>query len=79
MNIGGVIDDHYRYKMPVPKIKVEGKGNGIKTVIINMTSMAKALKIPPTCKKKKKKKLKKNLFFRKRLDKIFWIYFRNTK
>ena len=30
--------------------KVEGKGNGIKTVIVNMTEIAKALGRPPTCK-----------------------------
>lgn len=30
--------------------KVEGKGNGIKTVIANMSDIAKALARPPTCK-----------------------------
>lgn len=49
MNIGDVKDAHYRYKMPKPVIKVEGRGNGIKTVLVNMSDMAKALKVPPTC------------------------------
>lgn len=30
--------------------QVEGKGNGIKTVIVNMVDVAKALNRPPTCK-----------------------------
>lgn len=33
-----------------PLIQVEGKGNGIKTVIVNMVDVAKALNRPPTCK-----------------------------
>lgn len=31
-------------------LQVEGKGNGIKTVIVNMVEIAKALQRPPACK-----------------------------
>jgi len=43
-----VSDAFYRYKMPRLLAKVEGKGNGIKTVIVNMTDVAKSLGRPPT-------------------------------
>ncbi|KAL8599509.1 hypothetical protein ACOMHN_066908 [Nucella lapillus] len=42
------MDQFYRYKMPRLLAKVEGKGNGIKTVIVNMAEIAKALSRPPT-------------------------------
>ncbi|CAF2808104.1 unnamed protein product [Rotaria sp. Silwood2] len=38
----------YRYKMPKLAAKVEGTGNGIKTVLVNVTAIAKALNRPPT-------------------------------
>ena len=31
-------------------VQVEGKGNGIKTVVVNMVDVAKALNRPPLCK-----------------------------
>ncbi|KAB0393781.1 hypothetical protein E2I00_004973 [Balaenoptera physalus] len=43
-----VSDQFYRYKMPRLIAKVEGKGNGIKTIIVNMVDIAKALNWPPT-------------------------------
>ena len=43
-----VQDAFYRYKMPRLMAKVEGKGNGVKTVIPNMTEIARALGRPPT-------------------------------
>ena len=36
--------------MPRLIAKVEGKGNGIKTVIPNMADIARSLGRPPTCK-----------------------------
>ena len=44
-NIGaGNRDDaFYRYKMPKLLTKIEGRGNGIKTNIVNMVDVAKSL------------------------------------
>jgi translation initiation factor 5 len=43
-----VQDQFYRYKMPRLMAKVEGKGNGVKTVLPNMVEIARALGRPPT-------------------------------
>jgi translation initiation factor 5 len=56
-------DMFYRYKMPKLMAKVEGTGNGIKTVVVNATAVAKALNRPPTCKNKKQYFTKKELLF----------------
>ncbi|ESZ92634.1 eukaryotic translation initiation factor 5 [Sclerotinia borealis F-4128] len=41
-----VKDNFYRYKMERIQSKIEGKGNGIKTVIVNLTSIANSLARP---------------------------------
>ncbi|KAL5534719.1 hypothetical protein ACEPAG_1183 [Sanghuangporus baumii] len=49
VNIRRDVDDKfYRYRMPVLLTKIEGKGNGIKTVVPNMSDIARALSRPPT-------------------------------
>jgi len=40
-------DPFYRYKMDRLQSKVEGKGNGIKTVIVNLSTVAQQLARPP--------------------------------
>eukprot|EP00755_Sulcionema_specki_P004150 Sspe_Gene.29376::Locus_13891_Transcript_2_2_Confidence_0.800_Length_1114::g.29376::m.29376/K03262/EIF5; translation initiation factor 5 len=40
-------DAYYRYKMPALQIKVEGSGNGIKTVIPNIADIAAKLNRDP--------------------------------
>ncbi|KAI0353155.1 eukaryotic translation initiation factor 5 [Trametes cingulata] len=48
VNIRRDVDDKfYRYRMPLLMTKIEGKGNGIKTVIPNMSDVARALSRPP--------------------------------
>ncbi|XP_044468426.1 eukaryotic translation initiation factor 5-like [Mangifera indica] len=41
-------DAFYRYKMPKMITKIEGRGNGIKTNVVNMVDIAKALARPPS-------------------------------
>lgn len=50
MNISGtttVEDPSYRYKMPCMQTKIEGKGNGIKTVLTNVVDVAASLNRDP--------------------------------
>ncbi|SAM86031.1 probable TIF5-translation initiation factor eIF5 [Ustilago bromivora] len=49
VNIRRDVDDKfYRYRMPLLTTKIEGKGNGIKTVIPNMADIARSLSRPPS-------------------------------
>jgi translation initiation factor 5 len=43
-----ITDAFYRYKMERIQSKIEGKGNGIKTVIVNLSSVANSLARPPS-------------------------------
>ena len=51
MNIGSANagDAFYRYKMPRLEAKIEGRGNGIKTNIVNLVDISKCLGRPPQC------------------------------
>lgn len=41
-----VADQFYRYKMPKIVVKVEGRGNGIRTVVVNVQDVARSLARP---------------------------------
>ena len=50
INIAGltaVEDFSYRYKMPPLQAKIEGRGNGIKTVLVNVVDLSTALHRDP--------------------------------
>ena len=51
MNIGSANagDAFYRYKMPKLEAKIEGRGNGIKTNVVNLVDISKCLGRPPQC------------------------------
>lgn len=42
-------DPTYRYKMPKLETKKEGAGNGTKTRIVNLSQVARALRVDPAC------------------------------
>ncbi|KAL9101045.1 MAG: hypothetical protein Q9163_003660 [Psora crenata] len=49
INIRRDVDDpFYRYKMERLQSKIEGKGNGIKTVIVNLSGVSQSLSRPPS-------------------------------
>lgn len=49
VNVRRDVDDKfYRYRMPVLLTKIEGKGNGIKTVLPNISDVSRSLSRPPT-------------------------------
>uniref|UniRef100_A0A0D9RS15 W2 domain-containing protein n=1 Tax=Chlorocebus sabaeus TaxID=60711 RepID=A0A0D9RS15_CHLSB len=47
VNVNHSVSDQFYHKMPCMIAKVEGKENGIKTVIVNMIDTAKAINQPP--------------------------------
>ena len=50
VNISGQQNDiFYRYKMPKLEIKIERKGRSMKTVLVNICGIAKALHRPAIC------------------------------
>jgi translation initiation factor 5 len=45
LNIPSTVNDpKYRYRMPKMQVKIESKGNGIKTNIVNLGDVAKHLR-----------------------------------
>ena len=51
LNISGTTvneDPSFRYKMPRLVGKIEGRGNGIKTIVVNMEDIATSLNRPPS-------------------------------
>ena len=51
LNISGTAvneDPSFRYKMPRLVGKIEGRGNGIKTIVVNMEDIATSINRPPS-------------------------------
>ena len=48
LNVSRIDDSHYRYKMPGVFTKIEGSGNGTKTVIPNLDDVARSLEGTPS-------------------------------
>jgi translation initiation factor 5 len=48
LNINGKVDESYRYKMPAIKSTINGKGNGIFTIVTNINDISKYINQPPT-------------------------------
>jgi translation initiation factor 5 len=44
-----ITDPNYRYRMPKMILKIEGKGNGIKTNITNLVDVAQSLRTDSEC------------------------------
>lgn len=44
-----VVDEFHRYQMPILHVKVEGRGNGIKTQLPNIHAIALSLDRPLQC------------------------------
>ncbi|MEN2497969.1 MAG: Eukaryotic translation initiation factor 5A-1 [Marteilia pararefringens] len=47
LNLNETADLHYRYKMPRIEARVESRGNGIKTAVLNLAKVSNALSRPP--------------------------------
>ena len=46
---GDVFDPYYRYQMPQLCLRIEGRGNGVRTVVDNLHLISKAINRLPTC------------------------------
>lgn len=47
--VAAIFSPIWDFRMPLLVTKIEGRGNGIKTVLVNMSDVARALSRPPSC------------------------------